>query len=42
MLPGRADLSWAAMKGHETVVELLLEKGADLECKSINGWTPLW
>jgi ankyrin repeat protein len=29
------------MKGHETVVELLLEKGADLECKSNYGETPL-
>jgi len=30
------------MKGHEAVVELLLEKGADLECRSNNGWTPLF
>jgi len=29
------------MKGHEAVVELLLEKGADVECKSDNGRTPL-
>jgi len=29
------------MKGHEAVVELLLEKGADVECRPYNGQTPL-
>ena len=29
------------MKGHEAVVELLLEKRTDVECKSNNGRTPL-
>jgi hypothetical protein len=31
-----------AEKGHEAVVKLLLQKGADVECKSNNGRTPLW
>jgi ankyrin repeat protein len=31
------------MKGHEAVVELLLEKGADMESRDMNyGQTPLW
>ena len=30
------------MKGREAVVELLLEKGADVECKSDDGRRPLW
>jgi ankyrin repeat protein len=29
------------MRGHEAVVQLLLEKGAELEAKSNSGWTPL-
>ena len=33
--------SWAAEKGHEAVVKLLLEKGADLESKDQDGRTPL-
>jgi ankyrin repeat protein len=32
----------AASNGHEAVVKLLLEKGADMERKSSNGRTPLW
>jgi len=28
--------------GHEAVVKLLLEKGADVESKDWYGWTPLW
>jgi ankyrin repeat protein len=38
---GRTSLSWAAEKGYEAVVKLLLEKGAELEAKSGNGRTPL-
>ena len=38
---GRTPLSWAAEKGHETVVKQLLEKGAKLESKDNNGRTPL-
>jgi ankyrin repeat protein len=39
---GRTPLSWAAEKGHEAVVRLLVEKGADLESRdSYDGRTPL-
>ncbi|KAG4432770.1 hypothetical protein IFR05_011753 [Cadophora sp. M221] len=34
-------LSWAAANGHEAVVKLLLEKGAELETSSSSGRTPL-
>jgi ankyrin repeat protein len=37
----RTPLSYAAEKGHEAVVKLLLEKGAELETKSNYGRTPL-
>ena len=32
---GRTPLIWAALKGHEEVVALLLEKGANKEAKDI-------
>lgn len=38
----RTPLIWAAEKGHEVIVKLLLEKGAELECKDSRvGRTPL-
>src|SRR5436189_246528 len=40
-LYGQTPLSWAAEKGHEAVVKLLLEKGAELESKNRYGQTPL-
>jgi ankyrin repeat protein len=33
----RSPLSWAAEKGHEAVVKLLLEKGAELESRDKSG-----
>ncbi len=38
---GYTPLLWAARYGHDAVVQLLLEKGADLEAKDKDGWTPL-
>jgi hypothetical protein len=39
---GRTPLSWAAESGHEAVVKLLLDKGAELETKDTEyGRTPL-
>jgi len=36
-------LLWAAQNGHEAIVKLLLDKGADLEPKDNQfGQTPLW
>lgn len=35
-------LQWAVARGHEAMVELLLERGADIEVKDQNGLTPLW
>ena len=34
-------LLWAVRNGHEAVVRLLIEKGADVEGKDMAGWTPL-
>jgi hypothetical protein len=39
---GQTPPSWAAEKGREEVVELLLEKGADMESEDASGQTPLW
>jgi Ankyrin repeats (3 copies) len=38
---GMTALSWAAERGHEAVVRLLLEKGADVEAKADYGRTTL-
>ncbi|ORY63953.1 uncharacterized protein BCR38DRAFT_474519 [Pseudomassariella vexata] len=38
---GRTPLSRAAEGGHEAVVRLLLEKGADIEAQDKEGWRPL-
>ncbi|KAL7962115.1 hypothetical protein V8C34DRAFT_311341 [Trichoderma compactum] len=38
---GRTPLSWAAKNGHDTVVNLLLEQGAEIESKDNGGQTPL-
>ncbi|KXX73089.1 Ankyrin repeat domain-containing protein 50 [Madurella mycetomatis] len=37
---GRTPLSWAAERGHEAVIRLLLGKGADTESKDYMGRTP--
>ncbi|KAL8724506.1 MAG: hypothetical protein Q9181_006794 [Wetmoreana brouardii] len=39
---GKAPLAWAALNGHEAVVELLLERGAHIDSKDAIGYTPLF
>ena len=38
---GQTPLFWAASDGHEAVVQLLIDKGADIEAKDRYGRTPL-
>lgn len=38
---GRTPLSWAAGKGHDSVVKFLLDKGATIETADSTGRTPL-
>lgn len=38
---GRTPLSHAAENGHEAVINLLLEKGAEVDLKDNSGRTPL-
>ncbi|OAQ61390.1 ankyrin repeat domain-containing protein [Pochonia chlamydosporia 170] len=40
---GRTSLHWAAYEGHEAIVEMLLDKGVDINAHDANcGCTPLW
>ncbi|RYP54743.1 hypothetical protein DL768_000567 [Monosporascus sp. mg162] len=38
---GQTPLSWAAENGHKEIVQLLLDKGAEIDAKDKYGWTPL-
>ncbi|UKZ79033.1 hypothetical protein TrVFT333_006784 [Trichoderma virens FT-333] len=38
---GQTLLHYASRSGHEAIVKLLVEKGADIEVKGQYGWTPL-
>src|ERR1051326_6737121 len=40
-LDGRTPLSWAASRGHENVVRLLVSAGAAVNLRDNYGWTPL-
>ena len=40
MMDGRHFIM-ACQNGHEAIVSLLLEKGADVNAKNNDGWTPL-
>ena len=39
---GQSPLAWAAENGHEAIVNLLLERNAQLESRNHYGQTPLW
>ncbi|RYP39319.1 hypothetical protein DL768_010725 [Monosporascus sp. mg162] len=39
---GQTPLSWAAEEGHREIVQLLLDKGAEIDAKDNDGRTPLW
>ena len=34
-------MAFAAVRSHEEIVELLIAKGADVNAKNEDGWTPL-
>jgi ankyrin repeat protein len=38
---GQTPLHWAAWGGHEAVVQLLMDSGADVNAKTEDGWTAL-
>ena len=38
---GRTPLHFAAREGHKKIVELLIDKGADMNAKANDGTTPL-
>ncbi len=38
---GVTPLSWAALKGHKEIVQLLIAKDVDVDAKDDHGWTPL-
>ncbi|PMD55240.1 uncharacterized protein K444DRAFT_508926, partial [Hyaloscypha bicolor E] len=40
-IDNRTPLLWAAKRGHEGIVKLLLEKGANADAADGGGWTPL-
>ncbi len=39
---GWTPLDWASRGGHDTVVQQLLDAGADANAKGEDGWTPLY
>lgn len=40
-ITSRGSRQWAAGNGHEGVVKVLLENGAEVEAKGGDGWAPL-